>query len=309
MACDCGKSPLKTLFLGNHTVGVVTIQTLLDVHEVVGAVVHPKDKEDGVRYESVHDYCIHKGIPVVRGKGKDANILEFIIQKSPDLIWTTDYRYLLPPEVLAIPPLGGVNLHPSLLPKYRGRAPINWAILNGETDFGLTAHVLTEGMDDGDILGQESFKLDESEDVGDALNKLYPLYRSLTFKVATGLVQRNIQARPQDERLATVFPARRPKDGIINWDNSPQRVKNLVRAVAPPYPGAFTWFGSRKITINQVELAKETTGSILPGTVIRKEKSSFTVACSQQAVKVIDFDAETETKEALVQGVVLGLGE
>src|SRR5262245_39304488 len=131
---------MRVLFLGNHTVGTKTLAAIAETETVVGVVAHPEDPEDGVRYESVYGLALSRGWKVLRGGGKDTKVDEFIRQAKPDLLWITDFRYLLPAPLLNIAPLGVVNLHPSLLPKYRGRAPINWAILKGETTLGLTAH-------------------------------------------------------------------------------------------------------------------------------------------------------------------------
>src|SRR5262245_59258959 len=113
---------MRVLFLGNHTVGIRALETIGDMAEVVGVVAHPPDPEDGVRYLSVYDYALQREWKTVRCGGKESGLAGFIKDACPDLIWITDYRYLLPASVLSLPPLRVVNLHPSLLPEYRGRA-------------------------------------------------------------------------------------------------------------------------------------------------------------------------------------------
>ena len=142
---------MRLLFFGNHTVGVRALAAAAELTEVVGVVAHPPDPEDGLRYESVADFATAQGWPVLRAVGRDAGVAAFVAAQRPDVIWITDYRYLLPAAVVALAPLGAINLHPSLLPKYRGRAPVNWAILHGESELGLTAHRVDDGMDTGDV--------------------------------------------------------------------------------------------------------------------------------------------------------------
>ncbi len=131
---------MRIAFLGNHTVGVIVLKLLFKEKDIVGVVAHPADPEDGIRYRSVYKFAVKHCLPVIRAKGKDKNHEQFIREKKPDLLWITDYRYLIPKNIISLAPLGTINLHPSLLPKYRGRAPVNWAIINGETILGLTAH-------------------------------------------------------------------------------------------------------------------------------------------------------------------------
>ena len=137
---------MRIAFLGNHTVGVRALGTLASAVDVVAVVAHPPDPEDGVRYESVFEFAKKHGLPAIRGKPGQTHVRELLQEASPELIWVTDYRYLLPIELIDQARLGAVNLHPSLLPRYRGRAPVNWAILHGESELGLTAHFIDEGM-------------------------------------------------------------------------------------------------------------------------------------------------------------------
>ncbi len=119
---------LRVVFLGNHTVGVRSLSALMEVADVELVVAHPPDPEDGVRYESVFDFAREREMVVVRSPGKNPELVARIVALEPDLVWTTDYRYLLPAEAIDAASLATVNLHPSLLPNYRGRAALNWAI-------------------------------------------------------------------------------------------------------------------------------------------------------------------------------------
>lgn len=287
---------MRVLFLGNHTVGVRALRVIHAEASLVGVVAHPADAEDGVRYESVYTCAKALGVPVIRASGGSAELESFVAACRPDLIWITDYRYLVSGAVLNLAPLGAINLHPSLLPKYRGRAPINWAILRGETEFGLTAHVVDEGMDSGEIVAQRRFTLSQDEDVGDALNKLYPMYEDITRDVLHSLAAGRWQRSRQNHDDATAFPRRRPTDGLIDWSLPAREVWNLVRAVAAPYPGAFT--SCRGGTMRVWHVAGIEPFSALrctqPGEVIQATPDGHcvTVACGDAALTIDRFDLE-----------------
>jgi len=240
---------MRVVFLGNHTVGVKVLEAIRAEDEVVGVVAHPPDPEDGVRYLSVYEHALKQGWNVIRSTPKDPILKDFITDASPDLLWITDYRYIIPSSLASLAPFGAVNLHPSLLPKYRGQAPINWAILNGERILGLTAHFVDEGVDSGDIIEQISFELREHQDVGDALQILYPLYNQVTHRVLGYFRIGQVPRKPQDHSQATVFTRRRPEHGRIEWSQSVRSICNLVRAVAHPYPGAFTSLSGCKLIV------------------------------------------------------------
>jgi methionyl-tRNA formyltransferase len=217
--------------------------------------------------------------------------------------------YIVPRTILSTPRLGAVNLHPSLLPRYRGRAPINWAIIHGEKQLGLTAHFIDEGMDSGDIIAQESFELGEAQDVGDALQILYPLYSKLTSQVLAYFRSGHVPRRCQDHSQATTFPRRGPEDGLIDWNQPVHSIQDLVRAVAFPYPGAFTTLGGSKLIIWKARpsFLPGTTGGV-PGMVICQDAEGIHVQCRNGVLllKSLEWVAE-EAGAGLRPGIVLGI--
>jgi methionyl-tRNA formyltransferase len=287
---------MRVVFLGNHTVGVYALKALIETAEVVGVVAHPKDEEDGVRYESVYDFAVSKKLNVIRATGKSETLSNFITELKPDLIWIADYRYIIPQNIIAVPKLGAVNLHPSLLPAYRGRAVVNWAIINGETTLGLTAHFTDEGVDTGDIIDQVIFTITDKQNVGDALNILYPLYFTITQKVINEFINGTIK-RMKQPKEGMVYPARKPMDGKINWDDTVENIYNLIRAVAYPYPGAFTHLENEKLTIWKAEKVPggaNDTG--LPGTILNIAGDAFTVKCANGLLKINKFEFANPAK-------------
>ncbi len=283
----------RAILLGNHTVGVRALDVLRTCAEVCAVVAHPEDPEDGVCYESVYDHARSAGLRVYRLAGRDSGLVDLMARHRPELLLSVDYRYRIPPQILNIQGLTSINLHPGLLPRYRGRAPLNWAILQGETQLGLTAHCMDEGVDSGDIIAQVQFELAAHEDVGDALRKLYPLYADMVRKVFALVESGKLPRRPQDHAQATVYPRRRPEDGVIEWNLPAHHIHRLVRAVAAPYPGAFGWYDNRKIIVWKAQVSSLSM-SAEAGCVTRWVGAhGFEVACGTDAIIVTRWtDAE-----------------
>lgn len=271
---------MKVAFLGNHTVGLVALQTLHQIAEVVAVVAHPADPEDGARYASVYDWAMQQSLPVYRGKPSDAGIARLLADAHPDLLWVTDYRYLLPTTLWQAAPLGAINLHPSLLPAYRGRAPLNWALIHGETEVGLTAHYIAEAMDAGDVVAQVRIPVGPDDDIGTVLDALMPHYAALPRQIVSSIEAGTLSRRPQDHALATSFPRRTPDDGRISWQASARAVHNLVRAVTAPYPGAFSFLGDTPVHVwrTQVSTRQPDVGT-QPGTIVLVDAEGPHVAC------------------------------
>jgi methionyl-tRNA formyltransferase len=295
---------MRVVFLGNHTVGVRALQAISESAEVAGVVAHPPDPEDGVRYESVGSFAGQNGWKWIRGKARTPEVHSFIEKAKPDLLWITDFRYLIPPEMIALAPLGAVNLHPSLLPRYRGRASINWAIIYGERKLGLTAHFVDEGMDTGDVIEQVSYEIRDDQDVGDCFDILNPLYASITRQVLSYFEGGGVPRVAQDHSLATSFPRRRPEDGLIDWTQSARSIHNLIRAVAAPYPGAFTILNGRSVTIWKARIANETASTSEPGRVIANQELGALVQCGQGTLLLTRV--EQRASHSILQGCQLG---
>jgi methionyl-tRNA formyltransferase len=220
-------------------------------------------------------------------------VQEFVATHRPDLLWITDYRYLLPASLLSLAPHGAVNLHPSLLPRYRGRAPVNWAILHGEREIGLTAHLVDEGMDSGDVLAQRRIPLSDTDDVGDALKKLMPHYADLPRQVIAALRTGTLERTPQNHSEATAFPARTPADGVIDWTLPAAAVGNLVRAVAAPYPGAFSTLEGHRVTVWRARIVPGHRG-MPAGTILALGPDGPVVQCGDEAVQLLQVDTDLD---------------
>lgn len=281
---------MRVAFFGNHDVGLAALKALQEECRVALVIAHPPDPEDGSRYRSVFDEAKRMGLTAHRRSGRDPDLRKLLQEAKPDLLWITDYRYLLPSSLLEVPPLGAVNLHPSLLPKYRGRAPLNWAILKGETRLGLTAHFVDSGVDSGDIIVQHAFELREDQDVGDALRILYPAYDRITRDVLKLFDSGSVPRMPQAHEEATVFPRRKPEDGLIDWTRPAREIRDLVRAVARPYPGAYTAADGGRLTIWRARSTEDSSGAA-PGTVYRVEDGQAHVQCGRGVLIILEAEA------------------
>lgn len=227
-------------------VGTRCLETLLRLGaHVVGVFTYEDDPQETIWFHSVAQTALEAGLPVLFGPPTEERVRAL----RPDLLFSFYYRDMIGESILRLPGLGAFNMHGSLLPKYRGRACVNWAVLMGETETGATLHHMVKSADAGDLVDQERVPIlfeDTAQDVAlkvaDAavavLERSWPL-------LAAGRAPRI----PQDPALATTFGRRRPEDGHIDWTWEAKRIYNLVRAVTRPFPGAFTFAGGRKLLV------------------------------------------------------------
>jgi len=210
--------------------------------------------------------------------------IKTILAMKPDLIITCAFRFIVPGEIIQnVDHI--INLHPALLPKYRGAHPENWAIINGETETGITVHFLTEKIDQGPIIAQERVNIDPLEDINDLSEKLRKIAPTLLINVVSSLEKGTITTIPQSEEQASYFPPRRPEDGLINWNDSCVKVFNMIRALKPPFPGAFSYIKGKKITILEAMPKKGVLYSD-PGKIIKIDGKSMIVSTSDGVLQI-----------------------
>jgi methionyl-tRNA formyltransferase len=197
--------------------------------------------------------CKENKIPCFKGNPRNGVGYDFIKKIEVDIIASINYLFLIEKDIIHHSKQITFNLHGSLLPKYRGRTPHVWSIINNEKETGITTHVIDEGCDTGDIISQTKIKIDKFHTGNDILNKYKILYYNLVKEVIEKVKSEQLKLKKQDENLATYFGVRRPGDGRIDWNWQKERIRNWVRAQSYPYPGAFTFFNGQKITIDKVE--------------------------------------------------------
>lgn len=241
----------RAVVFAYHNVGARCLRVLL-AHgiDVALVVTHEDSPTENIWFERVADVARSYGIPVAMPE--DPNTPEFIARLkalAPDFIFSFYYRLMLKPALLEIPRRGGYNMHGSLLPKYRGRVPVNWAVIHGESETGATLHRMVEKPDAGEIVAQQAVPILPDDTAGDVFNKTTLAAEMALNGVLPSLLAGTAPHVMPDLKQGGYFGGRKPEDGCIDWSKPAKDVHNLIRAVAPPYPGAFFDLGGHRITV------------------------------------------------------------
>ncbi|GAP72140.1 formyl transferase domain-containing protein [Candidatus Symbiothrix dinenymphae] len=201
---------------------------------------------------NIIELCNENGIDVFIGNPRNNRALNFIRGRRTNVLVSINYLFIVESDIIAIAKELAFNIHGSILPKYRGRTPHVWSIINNETETGITAHLIDTGCDTGDIIEQVKIPIDANDTGNDILVKYCNEYIPLIDRVLANFRANRFCIVKQDHSMATYFGKRSPTDGVINWDWQKERIYNWVRAQASPYPGAFTYFDNQKITIDKI---------------------------------------------------------
>ena len=229
----------KAVVFGYHDVGVRCLGALLDARvEVPLVVTHRDDPQERIWFASVAELARRRGVETVLDP-EPGELLKRLRAIAPDFIFSFYYRRMLPPEVLAQAKRGAYNMHGSLLPKYRGRAPVNWAVLHGETETGATLHEMVAKPDAGRIVEQQAVPIGPDDLAVDVFRRVTDAAEIVMRRSIGPLLAGTPTLRPNELARGSYYAGRRPEDGRIDWGKSAREIHNLVRAVAPPYPGAF----------------------------------------------------------------------
>jgi len=233
--------PKTAVVFAYHDIGVRGLSVLLALGVDVRLVVtHVDDPDESIWFSSVAELAALNDIPVITPSDPNAaEVLEQVRACQPDVLLSFYYRYMLGAELLAIPAIGAFNLHGSLLPKYRGRVPVNWAVLHGETETGVSLHRMEIKPDAGALLDQQAVAILPNDTAHAVFRKLTCAAEQLLLRCVPLLLQGHAQETALDLSAGSYFGGRRPEDGRIDWLRPAGTIHNLIRAVAPPYPGAF----------------------------------------------------------------------
>lgn len=283
---------MKVIFMGTPEFSVGTLEALIEAgHEVALAVTQP-DKPKGrggkMQYTPVKEAALKHGIPVFQPKKvREPECVEELKQYNADIIVVIAFGQILPKEILEMTPFGCVNVHASLLPKYRGAAPIQWAVIDGEEVSGVTTMQMDEGLDTGDMLLKTEIRLDEKETGGSLHDKLAAAGAELCVRTLKGLEEKTIVPKPQGESPTAYARMLDKKLGNIDWSRDAESIERLVRGLNP-WPSAYTnWDGKvMKIWEARAEKRAAETGGV-PGTVISVEKDGFCVETGDGVLKVL----------------------
>ncbi len=244
-------SPPRILFFGYSEVGYECLELLLARgDQVVALFTHEDNPHEKIWFQTPAVAARAKGVPIFTPeKVNTPEWIGKIAALRPDLILSVYYRHMISPKILGLARLGAFNLHGSLLPKYRGRAPINWAVLHGEPRIGMTLHRMVKAPDAGAIVDQEGVELGPRDTAEQAFRKVLPCARRVLARQIDALLAGTAPETPQDEAQATYFGGRTPEDGRIAWAQTSTQIFNLIRAVTDPYPGAFSDVGATRLMV------------------------------------------------------------
>ncbi|MFM8340550.1 MAG: formyltransferase [Fluviibacter sp.] len=303
---------MKSVVFAYHEVGARCLQALLEAGVDVQLVItHTDDPNERIWFTSVAELATQAGIPVITPESaSEPDVQARIAAIAPDYIFSFYYRQMIPISVLSLARIAPLNMHGSLLPKYRGRVPINWAVLHGETETGATLHVMAEKPDAGDIVAQQAVPIGPDDTAGEVFAKVTMAAAETLKDVLPRLRQGDVPRRPNNLAEGSYFGGRKPEDGRIHWDQTAAQVYNLIRAVAPPYPGAFTDLGDpgtaqgRRITVNAARRL-ETPYDLAPG-LYRVGSKAIGVCGDKMAVQITEFlvDGAPGTLDALPEAAV-----
>ena len=275
---------LRIVFCGTPHFAVPSLKHLLAQNDFEIAAVYtqpdrPRGRGQEVSYAPVKEVAMAAGVPVHQPqKIRAPEIAEQLRAVTPDVIVIIAYGQIIPARLLDIPKHGWINLHASLLPKYRGAAPINWAIANGETRSGITTMRIDAGMDTGEMLLQQALEIGAKETAPELLARLSGAGAGLVAETLRGLQAGTLMGRPQDNSEATLAPILKREDGLIDWTRSAVEIFNKMRGFAP-WPGAYSVFRGQTCHLLGEPVSNETT-SDLPGTLLAG-KQEVRVACGQ----------------------------
>jgi methionyl-tRNA formyltransferase len=234
-----------------HDIGVRCLEALLELGiDVKMVVTHQDNASEKIWFDSVEDVAIRNGITVIAPDDPNTDIvIDLVSQCRPAFLFSFYYRQMLAPELLEIPTRGAFNVHGSLLPKYRGRVPVNWAIIHGEKECGVSLHRMERKPDAGNLLAQQAVPILRNDTAFDVFQKLKCAAETLLMDTVPDMLAGRASETPLDLDKGSYYSGRKPEDGRIDWRLPAFDIHNLIRAVAPPYPGAFFNIGTHRIEL------------------------------------------------------------
>ncbi|MEX3957307.1 formyltransferase [Trinickia sp. EG282A] len=297
----------RAVVFAYHNVGVRCLQVLLARGVDVALVVtHEDNPNENIWFGSVAAVAAEHGIETVTPTDPNGDELRAAVRRAqPDFIFSFYYRHMLPADVLALAPRGAYNVHGSLLPKYRGRVPTNWAVLNGETETGATLHEMTAKPDAGAIVGQTSVPILPDDTAQQVFDKVTVAAEQTLWRVLPALLAGAAPHLPNDLAQGSYYSGRKPEDGCIDWAQPAERVYNLIRAVAPPYPGAFTDVGNTRFIVARARLvpvgasASAALANLPPGLHV-SDNALFGVCGDARAIKISELWCAQDGKPLVI---------
>lgn len=284
----------RAVVFAYHNVGCRCLSVLL-AHgvDVALVVTHRDNPKETIWFESVTALAALHGIPVITPDNPNIpEVVEQIRALQPDFFFSFYYREMLKRDLLVLPKKGALNMHGSLLPKYRGRVPVNWAIIHGETETGSTLHYMTEKPDNGDIVSQQAVPILPNDTALQVFQKVTVAAEMALNNCLPDLLAGCAKALKQDLSKGGYFGGRKAEDGVIDWSQSAVAIHNLVRAVAPPYPGATTQLMGKSMRIMQTLVSKNN-ASPNKRPVFFVEGDKAYARCGQGVLRIVRFELDS----------------
>ena len=284
---------LRLVFMGTPEFACPTLQKLIERNEQIVAVVSQPDRPKGrgqqLAAPPVKLLAERHGIPVLQPlKVRAPEFIDTLRELAPDLIVVIAFGQILPKALLDIPRHGCINVHASLLPRYRGAAPINWCIINGERETGITTMQMDVGLDTGDMLVKKAIPIDPEENSSSLHDRLAVLGADALAETLDLLVAGKLVPEKQDDALTCYAPMMKKETGLIDWSREPLAVKNLVRGVTP-WPGAYSNMDGKTVKIFRVSIGS---AADTPGTVLRADRQGLEVACGSGSLLLDELQLE-----------------
>lgn len=281
---------MRAVFMGTPEFAVPTLQALIDHHQVEAVVTQP-DKQRGrgkkVQFPPVKEKAVEHEIPVYQPqKARDEEFVEILREINPDVIVVVAYGQILPESILNIPKYGCINVHGSLLPKYRGAAPIQWAVLDGEEKTGITTMYMEKGLDTGDMIDKAEIVLDPKETAGTLHDKLMEIGANLLLETLEKLENETAVRIKQNDAESCYASMLTKEMGQIDFSKSAREIECLIRGMNP-WPSAYTSLNGKTLKVWEAEVLTENSGEE-PGTVIDVTKDAIVAACKEGALKLLE---------------------
>ena len=300
---------MRIVFMGTPDFAVPCLEVLIKKKHDIAAVVTQPDRGvvRGKKLPSppVKESAVKAGIPVYQPERiKTVEFVQTLRDLKPDIMIVVAFGQLLSQEILDIPPLGCINVHASLLPKYRGAAPINWCIINGEQVTGVTTMFMDKGMDTGDMILKKEIKIDEDETAGELHDRLKELGASILSETMELLENGTAPRIPQENSEATYAPIMSKSLGRIDWSKNANDIRNLIRGTYP-WPGTFSTYNGKVFKIFGAVALKDNAKNENYGCVSQVEKDSITISCGTGSLKILELQFENEKRmnvEAYLRG-------
>jgi methionyl-tRNA formyltransferase len=289
---------MKVGFLGSGALGNKVLNRIITEFPVEFILTNAKS-------DDIRDTAEKEDIPLFVGNPRKNNIESFLKDKKTDVIFSVNYIFLVDQRLIQLPTKYAFNIHGSLLPKYRGRTPHVWAIINNEKVTGITVHLIDDGCDTGDIVYQKEIDIESDLTGAQLLEKFEGLYPETVLRVLKKAEKDELSFETQDHEKGTYFGKRNHEDGKINWNWCRERIYNWVRALAPPYPGAFTFLEGSKLNLNWVRFSDiGFSFDEANGKVLKVSNDGFFVKTPNGALQISDFDFDGNP--TIETGQVLG---